>query len=145
MDEKLIIRDLIINDYKALTPLIEALGYPATHEEVKQRIEKIVLDKTLTTFVAELNGKIVGFIGLCKSFAYERNECYVRVTALVVSEEYRKKGIGTKLIQASEEWSRKEKASSIVLNSGINRKEAHKFYENKGYKIKGYSFFKDIS
>lgn len=35
--------------------------------------------------------------------------------------------------------------TAVSLNSGINRKEAHSFYENIGYSIKGYSFSKNIA
>ncbi|MGE5604331.1 MAG: GNAT family N-acetyltransferase [Bacteroidota bacterium] len=144
MEKRLVIRDYIPSDYKTIKLLIDELGYPSSEEEVKERLEKISSDKTLRTLVAEMEGKIIGFIGLCKSYAYERNGCYIRITALVVSEKYRKIGIGTELIQAAEEWAKTVNASCILLNSGVDRKEAHKFYENKGYCIKGYSFFKNI-
>ncbi len=144
MTEPLVVRDLILRDYKTIRFLLDELGYPTPEEEVKERLERINSDKTLKTLVAEIEGEIVGFIGLCKSYSYERSGCYIRITALIVSEQYREKGIGTRLLQAAEEWARLLNASCIVLSSGLNRKEAHKFYENKGFYIKGYSFFKDV-
>jgi GNAT superfamily N-acetyltransferase len=138
-----LVRDFTFGDYKAIAALINELGYPTSEEEARERLERINSEKTLRTMVTEFNGRVVGFIGLSKSYAYEKG-CYVRITALVVSEPFKKKGIGTELILAAEAWAKKQKALSIVLSSGTSRKEAHKFYENKGYCINGYSFHKKL-
>lgn len=92
--------------------------------------------------VAEVDNKVIGFIGLCKLYAYEYDQEYVRIISLVVNEKYRSKGIGTKLVKSGEQWAINEGAIAIALNSGINRKEAHEFYNSNGYSIKGYSFSK---
>ena len=145
MEEQLLIRDSIPDDYKVLTSLIGELGYPADEEKVRKRLEKIDADKNAKTLVAEFNGRVVGFVGLHKSYGYESDGCFVRITALVTSEAYRGKGIGTRLVQAAEEWAEKEKASCIVLSSRLDREEAHGFYKNRGFALTGYSFVKKIS
>lgn len=64
--------------------------------------------------------------------------------ALVVAGEYRSRGIGTQFVAAAEEWARQNGASFIVLSSGLQRLDAHKFYESKGFRKKGFSFIKEI-
>lgn len=140
------IRDINVEDFISLTGLLGELGYPSTSENVVDRFNKIIGDSNFKTLVAETNGKIVGFIGLCKSYAYERNGCYARIVALVVNKEHRNCGIGTKLINSAEKWAIDEGAFAIGLASGIQRKEAHIFYCNRGYKIqnKEYYFWKSL-
>jgi GNAT superfamily N-acetyltransferase len=144
MPVQLVIRDLTLDDYRALKFLLDELGYPSTEAEVKERLNNIIPDKNFKTLLAEVQGKVVGFIGLSKSYAYERNGCYVRIMALVVAREYRNMGIGTQLVAKAEEWAKQNGASLIVLSSGLQRLEAHKFYESKGFRKKGYSFIKKI-
>ena len=142
MIEKVFVRNVNNNDFETLTELISELGYPSTVSTVSNRLSKINSNKCYKTLVAEVDGKIAGFIGLCKLYAYEYDGAYVKIIALVVNKDYRSKGIGTKLVESAEKWALDEEAIAITLNSGINRKEAHEFYKSNGYGIKGYSFSK---
>ncbi len=139
------IRKIIDDDFRKLTELINELGYPSSINSVSERLSRINSSKCYNTLVAEVEGKVVGFIGLCKLYAYEFDGEYVRITALVVNEQYRGRGIGTKLLESAEKWAIDEGATAITLNSGMDRKEAHEFYKKNGYYIKGYSFFKNLN
>ena len=140
------IRDIKSDDFTSLTDLLGELGYPSAQENVTDRLNKIMNDSSFKTFVAEVNGQAVGFIGLCKSYAYEKDGCYVRIVALVVNQQYRNCGIGTKLISSAEKWANDEKAFAVGVASGIQRKEAHAFYNNRGYvmDMKDYHFWKPL-
>ena len=138
------IRNITNGDFEILTGLIKELGYPSTVSKVSDRLSKINSNECYKTLIAEVDGKIIGFIGLCKLYAYEYDGAIVRIIALVVNEQYRGKGIGTKLVKSAEKWALDEEAIAITLNSGINRKEAHEFYKSNGYDIKGCSFSKTL-
>lgn len=141
------IRELIIDDIQAIVPLMDELGYPASFDDLCKRFQHLLTLKDYKTFVAELNGEIVGFIGLVKQYAYEFNEPYTRIVALVVSNKYRRQKVGYQLMVMAEQWSLTEGCIAIILNSG-NRKErvaAHKFYEKLGYKGKSTGFSKKIN
>lgn len=140
--DEISIRDMIIDDFEKLTELIKELGYPSNKNNISERMLKINSNKYYKTLVAEVDNEVVGFIGLCKLYAYECDGDYVRIISLIVSEKYRGKGIGTKLVESGEQWAMGEGAIAIALNSGINRKKAHEFYNSNGYSIKGYSFSK---
>ena len=143
-NDVLMIRDFALWEYQAMVPLMKALGYPSSETELRERMERIVANPAFKTIVAEWRGQIVGFIGLCKSYGYERNGISVRIMALVVDEQFRNKGIGTRLLRAGEAWARNDQAICVVLNSNMQRIEAHRFYEKEGYQIKGYGFFKEL-
>ncbi len=117
-----IIRTIEENDYKCIADIVRNdLGYEnSSDENVKIRLN------------------------LIRGNAYEFDGEYLRVAALAVKKEYQDKGIGSKLLEKAEEYAREIKALTIVLNSGLQRESAHKFYESRGYVKKGYSFKKVI-
>jgi GNAT superfamily N-acetyltransferase len=144
-EDKIFIRDIIDDDYEMLTELIEELGYPSNKNNISERLHKIKSSKYYKTLAAEVDNQVVGFIGLCKMYAYEYDGEYARIISLVVNEKYRGKGIGSELLKSGEKWAISEGAIAIALNSGIKREKAHEFYKGNGYKIKGYSFSKSLN
>ncbi|MDQ0862282.1 GNAT family N-acetyltransferase [Bacillus sp. V2I10] len=140
------IREATINDVPKLVSLMDQLGYPTSVDRFKLRFNAIAANPNYHTLVAELDGKVVGMAGLCTSLFYEYDGSYVRIIAFVVDSNYRRKGIGEKLIQQAENWAREQGAISIGLNSGNReeRKGAHQFYLNMGYKDKSIGFSKNL-
>lgn len=93
-------------------------------------------------YVACIENKVVGFIGIEVSYVFELPKQIMRVNALAVDKNYQNKGIGKHLIQEVEKYAIINNMAAITLNSGISRKTAHIFYEKQGYSKKGYSFVK---
>jgi len=52
---------------------------------------------------------------------------------VVTDEEYRRKGIGRKLIEKAVNYARENNCYKVVLLSSMKRKEAHVFYESCGF------------
>ena len=52
---------------------------------------------------------------------------------IITDEEYRRRGIGKKLIKMAIEYGRENNCYKIVLLSSEKRKEAHLFYESCGF------------
>ncbi len=143
---KVQIRSAGIHDIKALTLLMEQLGYPTTEDKMMQRFQALAANPSYHTLVAEVDGYVVGMAGLCHSLFYEHDGCYVRIVAFVVDSNYRRKGIGQKLLEAIEYWAVEQDASALVLNSG-NREEriaAHHFYRQQGFEGKSTGFSKPL-
>ena len=55
------------------------------------------------------------------------------VLGLAVTEEYRRKGVGSRLMNAVEQWAKDNSIHFIRLNSGITRIGAHNFYKSLGF------------
>ncbi|EPY12903.1 MULTISPECIES: GNAT family N-acetyltransferase [Paenibacillus] len=141
------IRPMTLEDIPKLDDLMNYLGYPSSNLKIQERFNKILNLPDYKTFVAEINDKLVGFVGMCKQTAYEFDEPYVRVLALVVHEDFRRKNIGQSLMLAVEDWAKKNHCITITLNSG-NREEriaAHNFYKNLGYLGKSTGFSKNLT
>src|SRR5690625_323101 len=142
-----LIKKAVQKDISQLAVLMGELGYPTTTEEMESRFLKINSNPLYSTQVAEKNGVIVGMIGMMLGFHYEKNENYVRIVALVVDSEYRKQGIGEKLIEKAEEWAKEQRANRIALNSGnrSERDDAHHFYIRLGFEGSATGYYKVLS
>lgn len=141
------IRSMNRNDVKKMAVLMSQLGYPSSDQKIQDRLRHILDLPNYETFVAEINDELVGFVGFCKQAAYEFDEPYVRVLALVVHEAYRRQHIGQNLMLAAEDWAKNNDCIAITLNSG-NREEriaAHNFYKSLGYLGKSTGFSKHLN
>ncbi|MFP3441205.1 GNAT family N-acetyltransferase, partial [Pantoea sp. SIMBA_133] len=58
---------------------------------------------------------------------------FVWVCDLVTSEQHRSKGYGEKLLTVVENWAMENGYQSVALSSGVQKKEAHRFYKGKMY------------
>lgn len=126
------IREIRAEDYKDIFKLNKELGYLYDIDKVKGRIEYILNSTKDKVFVAQCEGSVIGYI---HGSPYELlfSDPMVNILGFVISEGYRGSGIGNKLIQALEEWASKNGFTGIRLVSGIDRVNAHRFYENHGY------------
>ncbi len=128
------VRDILEND----------LGYNCEIEKLNSRIREMLARGNYRIFVACDGDKVVGFIGCVSYLAFELENEGMKIIALAVSKEYRRKGIGTKLLKTAEQWAKENNIEVILLNSGLPREDAHTFYESQGYFKKSYGFIKRI-
>lgn len=141
------IRNYQERDLKDLPALYSQIGYPVNQEELEERLEKILSDQNYQLIVAEIDGKVVGFAGICTMYMFEKSVEYIRILALVVDSDFRKQGIAGKILDYIKEWGRSEGLFAMTLNSGINsdRENAHNFYENYGFHRGSYGFKLEIN
>ncbi|ALS02962.1 hypothetical protein ATZ33_16715 [Enterococcus silesiacus] len=110
--------------------------YPLNHEypleEAKKQLSYLLSSPVNKLFVQELEGRVVGYIQLSE-YVCTYGPKLMNVMALVVDENIHGQGIGKSLLNHAEQWAQEEDAKGIRLNSGVERTEAHKFYEHQGY------------
>ena len=112
---------------------------------MEYRFERISAHPSYHTLVAEHEGSVVGMAGLTTGHYYELDESYARISAFVVHPGYRRRGVVRALISAAEQRAISLGVQTVSLGSGAHRPGAHRFYEDSGYEITGYRFFKRIS
>ena len=139
------IRSAIHKDSPAIARLITQLGYPTSADEMGERLAGILPDPDYLTYVAELQGEVVGIIGVGIGRYYEKNGSYGRLLALAVDERQRGHGIGASLVTEVERRLKELGASSVIVNSGSQRSDAHRFYRRLGYSETGLRFVKELS
>ena len=81
------------------------------------------------SFIAEDNGKILGFI----DFKINGGAAYL--SQLIVKNNKRGKGIGHLLIKKFEDFAKKKRCHVAYLETSEKHKEALKFYKKHNYKI----------
>lgn len=139
------IKNFCNEDIVGICSLINSeLGYDVSCEDLKTRIFQMQEDKNYVIFTAVDDEKVIGFIGLQMCFAFEIPGKIMRIIALAVAYHSQGQGIGSALIQEAEKYAIENNISAIVVNSGIKRTEAHRFYQKKSFYKKGYSFCKQI-
>jgi GNAT superfamily N-acetyltransferase len=138
-----LIRPFIPSDTADMSALMADLGYPSTPEQVAERMRSMSADY-YHTLVAEMDGRVVGFIGVIILPVYEYSIPVGWILALSVAEHHRRKGIGKALIAAAEDDLRSRGIEDVRLHSGLQRDDAHEFYTRLGYDKTGYRFKKRL-
>jgi ribosomal protein S18 acetylase RimI-like enzyme len=141
----LMVRAAEVNDAATLAQLMSELGYETTKSEMQMRLEPIVTDERLRTFVAVCDGKVCGMIGTLTYPSYEHNDPSGRIVALVIKSTMRRRGIGSALIATAEKDFAERGIRRVALNTQLAREDAHKFYESLGYERNGWRFVKQLS
>jgi len=127
------------NDLNGILELLKQLGENTGFSENKDlgyfnNIWNKIENNNIKYFLAKDNGKIVGSCYICiipnltyngKSIGYIEN--------VIVDKNYRRKGIGKKIMEMAIEYAKINNCYKVVLQSGIKRVEAHKFYEKIGF------------
>lgn len=140
------IRSIEEKDYDYIAKLCGQLGYPATSEQVKPRIEDILIRENHQVFVAETtDGKVVGWVHI-HLYPLLESDLMAEIGGLVVDEKCRGNGVGRELMRYAEEWAQSKGCTSVSLRSNVVRSEAHAFYKSIGYeRVKGqYTFRRQL-
>jgi GNAT superfamily N-acetyltransferase len=139
------LRDAAADDAPAISVLLGELGHPADPAEVVRRMARLgqgaPQDRAL---VAERSGRVCGLVVIHFVPVLHRATEVGRVTALVVLDSERRRGIGKALLEAAERIIRAQGSRRAELTSGQDRTGAHRFYESPGYCNEGIRFAKPL-
>ncbi len=106
--------------------------------ELHTAIQKIIADEHAAIFVAEVSGQLVGLAEV-----YLREDVpnslklpytYGHLQSMVVTEAYRGSGIGTRILEAVEKWTKENDAAEIRLDTWEFAEGPLGFYEKRGYR-----------
>lgn len=97
----------------------------------------------MSCMVAELDGKVVGTVFLKQHQTHDMSKPVTSITALVVDDNHRGQGIGRRLLEQAELWSKARRSSqlhvSIARESSFSSRS---FYERCGFMSAGYHLSK---
>ena len=139
------IRKAKITDAPAIARLVIQLGYHTSPSEMEIRLQTLLAHSDYVTCVAEVSSTVVGLVGAYIGYAIEFAGTYARLTVLVVDEQWRGRGIGKMLMERIERWAREQGGTLIILTSGNQRADAHRFYETLGYTKTGVRYAKQLA
>lgn len=140
------IREIHHQDYSKIHSLIiNEMGHDeVTFDELSERLNLIRSDKSYFLNVAINEKEIIGFISAIKSIGCIDGTS-IEVCCLVVSQSYQKQGVGGALLGCIENIGLSEGITQFSLASGLHRKGAHAFFENRNYEKGGYAFYKGLT
>lgn len=141
---------MIVKELESPKEMLEAfpvMNQLRTHLDEKTYLDLVIEAKEkdmYRLFALFDQGEIVAVIGfkLMITLYYGR---FVWVCDLVTDQTKRSNGYGERLLSYVHEWAEDHEYRSVALSSGLQRTDAHRFYEEKmGYDKVSYVFKKNI-
>ena len=148
--ENIIIRESTFDDIQSLLELLYELGRPKPQKDNEletfiKLLKNYMQEDDRKILVAQIkNLKIIGMMSIVFLSRLNQNTLEMYVPELIVSQNYRYRGIGKKLINFSIELGKEKKCHRMRLESGNQRIESHKFYKRLGFKNSSIFFTKNL-
>ena len=131
-------------ELRSALPLMRELRPHLTEERYMHLLEEMVADG-YRMFALRIAGRPVALAGtrVASNLYYGR---YLWVYDLVTTDSQRSRGHGRTLLEHLEELARADGCEMLALSSGLQRADAHRFYEQRmGYKRLSFVFGKSLS
>jgi GNAT superfamily N-acetyltransferase len=96
-----------------------------------ERLAAAIAGDEAEVFVADVDGRVAGFVTVYDEFNSVRFGHRAWVEDLAVDAEQRSKGLGKGLLDAAKDWARSRGASHLELDSAPMRTDAHRFYDRE--------------
>jgi len=130
-------------EWRAAFPVMRELRTELTQSEFL-RLREIMAREGYHLFAARDENGIVALAGIAvlTNLYYGR---HVWVYDLVTASAERSKGYGNRLLSFIEEFARGDNCRCVALSSGLQRTDAHRFYEQRmSYNKTSYTFQKSL-
>jgi GNAT superfamily N-acetyltransferase len=115
--------------YKQLNPNDNAVD-----EISVKNIWENIKHQNIKYFVAKENGIIIASCYICVMPNLTRGGKLIGFIENVITDiNYRKKGIGKKVMENAINYAREQNCYKVILQSGNKRTDAHGFYESMGF------------
>lgn len=120
-------------DADDVASLLTQMGYPCTIADATQRIASINGNDRQVLVVARCDGEVCGLLALDFMYYLPLDSTTCRITALVVRDDSKGRGLGRQLLLEAERRARFAGAARLEITSGSQRTDAHAFYRACGY------------
>jgi GNAT superfamily N-acetyltransferase len=131
-------------DAAAIAVLLGELGYATAAAEVERGLEAFDAGRS-AVLVAEDAGAVAGVLTLYMVPVLHEPGDWCRVTALVVGEAARRRGLARALVSEAEAIARSYGCVRIEVTSALHRDGAHDFYRGMGFGRVSEHFLKSLA
>jgi GNAT superfamily N-acetyltransferase len=134
MQQKIQVRPAAVTDISAIAPLLHQLGYRMPLDALAEKLSANAAGRF--AFVAEIDGRIAGFMTFHVIDWFHRRDAAARLSAVVVDTAYRRMGVGRALVAFAETKASQMGCSYIELTSSLRRRSGgtYAFYDSLGYR-----------
>lgn len=136
------IRDVVPSDFETVFSYVQKLwDYNTyTRETVRPVFDKVLSSPDAFMFLLEDEDKVRGWChgDYFQTFWMSGSTCYI--SSLITNEEDRGRGYGRALVEHAVALAKDRGCKAVILDSGIPRIQAHRFYEEFGFEKSCYGF-----
>lgn len=124
----MILRSFRPSDLATLWAIDQAC-FPPDISYSQDEIAGFIAYRGSRTWVAEEGGAIIGFLIANRQRGKEGH-----IITIDVVESSRRRGVGSKLMDAAEQWAREQGMEIICLETAVDNLPAQQFYKARGYR-----------
>lgn len=118
--------------------------WPYSKDGTKYFKKRLTKDNGIV-LVAQENNKIIGYIcGYVTSLSYRKPAQIAEIDNMYILKNYRRAGIGTKLVKEFEKRAKEKGAKRIKVGAIYKNKLGKNFYLRHGFKIHSIKLEKDL-
>ena len=136
------IREITLKELETVYELLVQLRKSLSYDE----FEDLIYDMRHMDYVMIglfEKEKLISYAGVAiQTNLYHKRHLYI--FDLVTDESYRSRGYGKTIMDYLRDYAKMGACENIVLSSGLQREDAHRFYETEGFEKKSYLFVKAI-
>jgi GNAT superfamily N-acetyltransferase len=127
------IRRAAVADAAEISRLAAQFGHPVAIKDMRARIAVLDAMPSQQLLVAEGPGTgLLGWIQVERRLVLTAGE-RVEIIGLVVDESARRRGVGSLLVNAVQQWALAENLGAMVVRSNVVRDASHEFYLARGF------------
>lgn len=138
------IRRCEVDDFERILPLLRQL-WPNKKLNVES-LRKVFVDGIYSPaqeyVCAEIGSTMVGFCSLVLKNNLWQEGNLGHIDELVVDGKHRGHGVGTQLLEYIVQVAKERGCRRVELDTAFHRKQAHQFYEQRGFENRAYLFSK---
>ena len=140
------IREATSDDFEDVFALFQQLHKDKVldKEKIRKFYDELIQSDVHFAYVAVSKNKVIGYMDVVFRTYHFAFDFVGRIETTVVDENLRRQGIATALTKKCEEKAKEMGCKIIELDSMLERKSAHKFYESCGYRKRGFLFWKKL-
>lgn len=136
------IRELSLRELSSAYELVSQLRTSLSYDEFEDLIYEMRSIEYKMFGITE-GEELITYAGVSiQTNLYHKRHLFV--FDLVTHEAYRGKGYGVMMLEFLRDYAKMGMCENIVLSSGFQREDAHRFYENNGFGKKSFVFLKEV-
>jgi len=116
------------NDLETLYKIDQACFAPGI-SYLREELSGFINQRRSRTWIAEESGEIAGFL-----IAERQAEKVAHIVTIDVVERWRRRRVGSLLMDAAEHWAAEQKLLLVYLEAAENNAPAQDFYKARGYR-----------
>lgn len=125
--ERVSLRPFCLDDLETLYRIDQAC-FPPGVSYSRQELAAFITHRSSKTWVAIAGEQIIGFL-----VAGRAPQRVGHIITIDVAEHWRRRNVGTALMDAAEDWAQVQKLRFVYLETAEDNPTAQAFYEKRGY------------